>query len=157
MIPIFINVTSAIIFFIISTIIYLLLLYIRRPGRNEKRKDVFMGTLSSVSTENEYAYNRFKICAVVSEVDYGVKVWHTNEDVKKYRELRSIYDEYVKSYSGSPRKIINRMEQEFLLPPKQNLFKRIKAFIYLWWALKGGKNSCYCDYFKLCSLFHYRQ
>lgn len=153
MTSIFINVVSMIVFSIIGIAFYLVLLYIRRPGKNTERKHVFIRTLS-IQPESEYNYNLSKIDMVVSEVDYGVKVWHCNEDIKQHSELQSIYNELVESYSGSPKKIIDKMEDENILPPKQNIFKRIKTFIYLWWQFKNNEKDCYYEYFKLCSLFY---
>lgn len=151
---IYVNVVSSIIFFIISIIVYLLLLYIRRPGKNTKRKHIFIRTLPSIQFENEYQYNQSKIDMVVSEVDYGVKVWHCNESIEQHSELQNKYDELAKVYSGSPLKIINKMESKNQLPLKQNIFKRIKTFICLWWQFRNNEKSCYYDYFKLCSLFY---
>ena len=152
---IFINVTSAVIFSIICIIFYLILLYIRRPGKNTKCKDVFISILFfNEYLYNEFKVNEFKVNAVVSEIEYGVKVWRCNEETKQYNKLQNIYNELAKSYSRSPGKIIDKMESDNQLPLKQNISKRMKTFTCLWWKYKNDEDSCYHNYFKQCSLFY---
>ena len=116
--------------------------YIRRPGKNLKSTYIFYTVL--------FNKHEFKINQIVLEIDYGIQVIHCKENIKQYIKLKNRCDELTKSYSERPMEIINKMEKEGMLPLKQNIFKRVKTFMCIWWKLNDDKKNCYYDYFKLC-------
>lgn len=151
---ILINLISGLLVITIGFLIYILLLYIRRPGTRSTCKDVFIHILSSQKEHNSYAYDEYKIMSVVAEVEYGIKYWHSNEDVTKLQNLQGKYNRISESTGeGRPGKIMDILEAQKKLPQKQPMFKRLKTFIYLWWRLKDDHKNCYYPYFRSCIPF----